>query len=159
MRRPDARRASPSPRPIRTSRAALAFLKTHGVVLQAAKGRVPTLTEAIAGAPIRGSWWGHPLGKTIFRVLTGVCESSDVLICRLVDGKITFVHRRLWPALVRLASRFPREGLAAVAEEHTPSGAHRSITTPFPRWVPPDVREAAERLSEREAEEALAAVW
>ena len=119
---------------------------------------MPALTEAIAGAPIRGSWWGHPLGKTIFRVLTGVCESSDVLICRLVDGKITFVHRRLWPALVRLAGRFPRKSLAAVAEEHSPSGAHRTITTPFPRWVAPDVREAAERLSVREAEEALASV-
>jgi len=156
--RAETRRVPRSPRPIRTTRAALAFLEKHGVVLQAAKGRVPTLTEAIAGEPIRGSWWGHPLGKTIFRVLTAVRGSPDVLVCRLVDGKITLVHRRLWPALVRLADRFPRETLAAVAEEHTASGAHRTIRTPFPRWVPPGVREAAKQVSVREAEEALTAL-
>lgn len=158
MRRAEALRASPSRRPIRTARAALAFLEEHGVVLQAAKGRVPTLAEAIAGAPIRGSWWGHPKGRTIFRILTGVCESPDVLVCRLVDGRITFVHRRLWPALVRLAERFPARDISAVSEEHTASGAHRTTTVPFPGWVPPDVREAARRLSAREAEESLAAV-
>jgi hypothetical protein len=141
---------------LRSPRAALAFLKKHGVVLQAAKGRVPTLTDAIAGERIRGSWWGHPKGKTIFRILTGVSESADVLIFRLVDGKITFVHRRLWPALVRLSDRFPAKSIAAVSEKHTSSGAHRTITVPFPSWVPPDVREAAQRLSAQEAEEALA---
>ena len=28
-------------------------------VLQAARGPAPNLAEAIAGEPIRGSWWGH----------------------------------------------------------------------------------------------------
>ncbi len=35
----------------------LAFVKRHGVVLHAARGPVPSLAEAIAGGPIRGSWW------------------------------------------------------------------------------------------------------
>ena len=25
--------------------------------------------------------------------------SGDVLVCKLVSGKVTFVHRRVWPAL------------------------------------------------------------
>src|SRR5262249_27389889 len=105
---------------------ALAFVRTQGVVLVAGKGPVPRLVEAIAGESIAGSWWGHPQGKLIFATLQSVVASSDVLVCRLVDGKITLVHRRVWPALVRLAARFPRERLAQVHEEHTASGKHET---------------------------------
>jgi hypothetical protein len=52
-------------------------------------------------------------------------------VCRLIGGKITLVHRRLWPSLVRLAERFPREELAQVRDEHTPSGRHVSALVPF----------------------------
>ena len=104
----------------------LAFVKRHGVVLQAARGPVPSLAEAIAGGPIRGSWWSHPKGSEIFRVAEAIRESPEVLICKLVDGKVTYIHRRLWPALVKLASRFRKEQLARVWDEHTARGAHRS---------------------------------
>ncbi|MFI4945383.1 MAG: hypothetical protein ACHP85_19090, partial [Burkholderiales bacterium] len=77
---------------------ALAFVKKHGVVLQAARGPVPSLAEAVAGEPFRGSWWGHPKGQAIFRAAEAVADSPDVLVCKLIDGKVTFVHRRLWPA-------------------------------------------------------------
>ena len=82
-------------------------MEKHGVVLLAARGSVPSLAEAVAGERIRGSWWGHPKGSEIYRAAQAVCESPDVLVCKLVKGKITYVHRRLWPALVKLASRFP----------------------------------------------------
>jgi hypothetical protein len=134
----------------------LAFVERHGVVLQAARGPVPSLAEAVAGGPIRGSWWGHPKGREIFRVVEAICESPDVLVCKFVDGKITYIHRRLWPALVRLASRFRKEQLAKVWNEHTSTGAHRARRTPFPAWVPAKVRREAERLSLMEAEEILA---
>ena len=133
----------------------LAFVKRHGVVLQAARGPVPSLAEAIAGGPIRGSWWGHPKGHEIFRVAEAISESDDVLVCKLVDGKITYVHRRLWPALIRLASRFQKGRLAKVWNEHTRTGAHRSRQTAFPDWVPRDVRDQAQRLSMTEAEQML----
>src|SRR5262249_6428648 len=77
---------------------ALAFVERHGVVLQAARGPVPSLAEAVAGGPIRGSWWGHPRGHEIFRAAEAVTESPDVLVCKLVDGKGTYGHRRLWGA-------------------------------------------------------------
>jgi hypothetical protein len=135
-----------------TGEQALKFVEKHGIVLQAARGPVPSLAEAIAGGPIRGSWWGHPKGKEIFRAAAAVVASGDVLVCKLVDGKITFLHRRLWPALVRLASRFSKAQLAKVEEEHTPSGAHKSRLLAFPAWVPPEVMKAAQRMSEEEAE-------
>ncbi len=104
---------------------ALAFVERRGIVLQAARGPVPNLAEAIAGGPIRGSWWGHPKGKEIFRAAEAICKSPNVLVCKLIGGKITYVHRRLWPALVKLASRLREEQLAKVWNEHTASGAHQ----------------------------------
>jgi hypothetical protein len=140
-----------------TEKEALDFVKQHGVVLQAARGPAPSLAEAVAGGPIRGSWWGHPKGKEIFRAANAVVESGDVLVCRLVQGKITYVHRRLWPALVKLAPRFQKAQLTKVWSEHTPTGAHRTLRKGFPGWVPADVLEAARKLSEEEAERQLAA--
>jgi hypothetical protein len=134
---------------------ALAFVKKHGVVLQAARGPVQSLAQAVAGGPIRGSWWGHPKGQEIFRAAEAVSDDPDVLVCTLIDGKITYVHRRLWPALVRLAGRFPKARLAKVWNEHTATGAHRSRRVAFPRWVPADVAREARRLPLKEAQEWL----
>jgi len=132
-------------------REALAFIKKHGVVLISARGPVPNLAEALAGEPLRGSWWGHPKSLHMYRVFEEVCDSKQVLVCRLVGGKVTFVHRRLWPALVRLGSRFPKRGLAAVRQEHTVRGSHRTVVTAFPRWAPKQVLSRAKRLSVAEA--------
>lgn len=136
-------------------RQGLAFVKRHGVVLQAARGPVPSLAEAIAGGPIRGSWWGHPKGHEIFEVAGAVCASDEVLVCKLVEGKVTYVHRRLWPALVKLASRFRKEQLAKVWNEHTRTGSHRSRMIAFPEWVPGEVLREAEKLSIADAEQIL----
>jgi hypothetical protein len=129
----------------------LEWVREQGVVLQSAHGPVPSLAERVAGERIRGSWWGHPAGREIYAVLNRVRSSPDVIATRLVDGKVTLVHRRLWPALVRVADRFPQANLAAVESEHTASGAHRNSEIPFPEWVPPDDMAAAELLSRDEA--------
>ena len=133
----------------------LAFVKRHGVVLQAARGIVPSLAEAIVGGPIRGSWWAHPSGHDIFRVADAVSDNDDVLVCKLIDGKVTYVHRRLWPALVKLASRFDRQRLAKIWNEHTQTGAHKSRAIAFPKWVSDDVKRAAAALSVAAAEALL----
>lgn len=129
----------------------LDWVREHGVVLQSARGPIPSLAEYIADEPIRGSWWSHKSGHAIFAALTRVLSSDDVIATRLVNGKITLIHRRVWPALVRVADRFPAERLAAVDEEHTASGAHRTTEIPFPEWVPAEDLMAARRLSVDEA--------
>ena len=138
-----------------TADEALAFVAEHGVVLVSAQGPVPRLTEAIAGGPIKGSWWGHPKSHQIFAILEVVTASEDVLVCRLIKGKITLVHRRLWPALVRVAARFPPDRISKVRQEHTASGRHVNKEVPFPRWVPAEVKKQASSISEAEAIAAL----
>ena len=135
----------------------MAALVEHGMLLQSARGPLPNIAELVAGGPITGSWWGHPKGHAIFAELQSLDESPDVVRLRLVNDKVTFVHRRLWPALVRVADRFTPRQLAALHEEHTPSGAHRVREQAFPDWVPADVILAADRLSGGEAQAQLPA--
>jgi hypothetical protein len=132
-------------------KAALGFVRKHGVVLMSAKGPVPRLTEAIAGVLIKGSWWGHADGHRIYAVMEKVTASEDVLVCRAVNGRITLIHRRLWPALVRVAARFEKAQLAEVRQVHTASGRHVSNDRPFPSWVPDPVRQAAAGLDDQNA--------
>jgi len=134
---------------------ALAFVEQHGVVLASARGKVPTLTEAIVGAPIKGSWWGHPEGKRIFAVQSEVQENEDILVCRLLAGKLTLVHRRLWPAVAALAGELPAEAVARVRQVHTASGKHVNEEIPFPQWLPPDAAAEARQLDPVRAREAL----
>ncbi len=133
----------------------MARLERDGVLLESARGPVPNVAELVAGEPISGSWWSHPDNHAIFAAVNELADSPDVVRLRLVNGKVTLVHRRVWPALVRVADRFPPERLAAVTEEHTASGKHRKVETPFPGWVPPAVQVAANELTEAEALAAL----
>jgi hypothetical protein len=136
-----------------TPRKALAFVEKRGLVLESARGPVPSLAETIAGEPIRGSWWGHPKGDSIFACSRLIRNSKDVLTCRLIDGKVTYVHRRLWPALVRLSDNFNADRLAPIKEIHTAAGKHRIDTVPFSQWVSPKERRTGSKLS---AEQAIA---
>ena len=133
----------------------MAVLVDRGMLLQSARGPLPNVAELVAGEPIKGSWWGHAMGHEIFDTLAVLDDSPDVVRLRLVNGKVTLVHRRLWPALVRVADRFAPGQLAALHEEHTASGAHRVIEQAFPEWVPDDVVVQAHELSSDEAWEQL----
>ena len=110
----------------------LAALREHGMLLQSAHGPIPTLAELVAGEPISGSWWGHPASRAIYEAINMAANSPDVVRTRLIRGKVTLVHRRLWPALVRVADRYSPE-------------------TPFPDWVPDDALRAAARLTKPQA--------
>jgi hypothetical protein len=61
------------------------------------------LVAEIAGR-VTGSWWGHPEGKRIYRVANELEDHEDVLVVKLVDAKVTFVHRALWSALLRVVT-------------------------------------------------------
>jgi hypothetical protein len=159
-----------------------ALVRKAGVVSEAA------LIDVLAGEPVRGSWWGHPAGKRIFSALERLRDDADVFLCKFLEGKQTYVHRRLWPALLRLQAeaglwpalssparrlllKVEREGEVAASgplrlalertlrvvarSEHTPSGAHRVVLTPFRAHFSAAQRAAARRLSLQEAQAAL----
>lgn len=73
-------------------------LERDGLLLLA-DTRLPSVATLVAGSPVAGSWWGHPKGSAIWRASMALSHHPDVLELPLVDGKVTFVHRRLWPPL------------------------------------------------------------
>jgi hypothetical protein len=77
----------------------LARLHQHGLLLQQDK-HLPDVASAIAGEPIRGSWWAHPRAYTIFACLSELEQHPDILLTKLVAGKVTSIERRLWPAVL-----------------------------------------------------------
>jgi hypothetical protein len=137
---------------------AVGLVRRHGVVLQSARGPVANLAEIVAGEPIRGSWWSHPRAHEIFAAINKARDSPAVVATRLMNGKVTLIHRRLWPALARLADRRPPASLDALHEEHTVTGAHRASVLPFPEWLPAGVLDEAAALSEEAAVSLLPAV-
>jgi hypothetical protein len=57
---------------------------------------LPSVGGLVTGEKIRGSWWSHKLAQTIFAVSEMLEDHTDVLIMKLISGKVTFVHRELW---------------------------------------------------------------
>jgi len=74
---------------------ALALLARDGLLLMSDPA-LPSIVALVAGAPVRGSWWGHPQGRTIYTLANRLIDHPDVLLLKLVAGKDTFVHRSLW---------------------------------------------------------------
>jgi len=80
----------------------IVVLERDGLLL-ASDTRLPSVATLAAGAPVRGSWWAHPKSHAIFAAIRGLEHHPDTIAVPLVRGKVTFVHRRLWPALLALA--------------------------------------------------------
>jgi hypothetical protein len=86
---------------VRTAEDALELLRNERVLTLTPAGKPRSLVGEIAGK-VRGSWWAHPRGNLIYSIATALEDSPDVLGAKLVDGKVTFVHRALWPQLLRV---------------------------------------------------------
>lgn len=73
----------------------LAQLRNKGLLL-VSDVDFPNVANIITGERIRGSWWGHKRAHAIFGVAEMLEDHPDVLIMKLISGKVTFVHRKLW---------------------------------------------------------------
>jgi hypothetical protein len=116
----------------------LAKLKEHGLLLQT-DANLPNVCALVAGAPLRGSWWAHPRSPEIFRVNCELSAHPDVLVSKLISGKITYVHRALWPALIaigrareswQIKSLSPDARHLLTQVEHKPVQTERRISKP-----------------------------
>src|SRR5437764_15490167 len=68
-----------------------------------------SLVEAIAGEPVPGSWWSHPRGGRIYALTNALDDSGEVLVTKLADARVTFVHETLFPAFYRIAAGETRQ--------------------------------------------------
>jgi hypothetical protein len=85
-----------------TTKRLLIALETAGL-LQLQDRNFPCAVTLVTGESLSRSWWSHPLGHEIFRAVSEIAGHRDILVSKLLDGKVTFVHRRLWPAVLAVA--------------------------------------------------------
>lgn len=130
-------------------------LKRTGSLLLS-DNKLPSIATLVAGKPIRGSWWGHPQGHDIFDVVCRIADHPDVAVTKLISGKITFVHRKLWPALVaigRSRETWQMNGLSRKARNLLQivdrKGALRTDRLPSPPKKNSPWREAIRELEDR----------
>jgi hypothetical protein len=118
-------------------RRVFAALELYGVLVEH-DATLPSVSRLVAGEPVRGSWWAHPRSHDIYNVTHPMREHTDVAVARLVSDKLTYVHRRLWPALYAVATS--REGwqldrlspaALALLERVTAEGALRTDDVPW----------------------------
>jgi hypothetical protein len=74
-----------------------------GLLLES-DARLPSVASLIAGEPVSGSWWSHKLGHQIFATLGQLEDHPDVMFTKLISGKVTLVHRKLWPEIVAIGT-------------------------------------------------------
>jgi hypothetical protein len=71
-------------------------LRRYGLLLES-DPRLPSVVSLVAGKTIAGSWWGHTSGGAIYREVNKLADRSDVVLLKLLNGKVTFVLDALWP--------------------------------------------------------------
>jgi len=78
-------------------------LRQFGLLLET-DTKLPSVAGLVAGETVRGSWWTHARSHQIFAVLQALADHKQTLITKLVSGKVTFVHRKLWGDVVSIAA-------------------------------------------------------
>ncbi len=78
-------------------------LETHGLLLVSGS-EIPNVRRLVTNQVLKGSWWKDPDANSIFAVNEMLEQHPDVVITKLVSGKVTFVHRSLWPQLFAVAT-------------------------------------------------------
>jgi len=66
--------------------------------------KFPSITTLVVGDSVRGSWWTHPAAREVFRLSCAMRDHPDVLMVKLISGKVTAIHRPLWPAIVAIGT-------------------------------------------------------
>ncbi|MGH2582561.1 MAG: AlkZ-related protein [Anaerolineales bacterium] len=97
-------------------RRALKELELRGLLLLA-DAWLPSVVSVIVGRPVSGSWWSAPEGKLIYNTANDLERHPDALIVKLLSGKLTFVHRRLWPAIYAIGIARESWQMQSLSEE------------------------------------------
>jgi hypothetical protein len=84
---------------LKDARAVVAAVVDLGLLFVSDEKRENAI-KVLTGEFPRGSWWSHPQANAIYDILQEVERAPDVLLAKLLGGKVTLIHRTLWPALL-----------------------------------------------------------
>lgn len=76
-------------------------IEEYGLLLEADPD-FPSIVGMVTGEKVKGSWWGHRKGNEIFSISRQIRDDDDILLTKLISGKVTYVHKRLWNHLLTI---------------------------------------------------------
>ncbi len=79
--------------------------------------KFPSVTGFVAGDNVRGSWWNHPQSHEMYSLSCRLRDHPDVLLVKLISGKVTLVHRTLWTAVFSVATAREAWQLEALSKD------------------------------------------
>jgi hypothetical protein len=100
-----------------TFQQALEELCQRGIVLESDRS-LPSIAALVNGGPMPGSWWAHPRSHEIYMTCQRLSHHRDVTVAKLINEKVTYVHRRLWTHLYTAGTAHEQwqfDGLPAAA--------------------------------------------
>jgi len=81
--------------------------------------KFPSVSGLVVGDVGGRSWWAHPAAKQMFDLSCRLHDHPDVLMVKLISGKVTYIHRPLWPAIVAIGTareKWQMDGLSKEAK-------------------------------------------
>jgi hypothetical protein len=73
-------------------------------LLLSTDSKFPSVSGLVVGDVGGRSWWAHPQAKQMYGLSCALHDHPDVLMVKLISGKVTFIHRPLWPAIVAVGT-------------------------------------------------------
>jgi hypothetical protein len=89
--------------PAKIGKKIIAELKDKKLLLLQDKS-FPSIVAFIVGAPIQGSWWGHPLANPIYNGLNWAIDRESLLSAKLISKKVTYIDKALYPYFFSIVS-------------------------------------------------------
>jgi hypothetical protein len=101
---------------LKETRKILDQLATLPLLMKQHRG-LASVVSLLTGEDLKHSWWSHPQSHLLFRVMSELTDHPDVLVCKLLYQKDTFVHRQLFPALLKAAESKTGKPLGSSARQ------------------------------------------
>ena len=79
--------------------------------------KFPSISGLVAGSSVRGSWWAHPQAHEMFGLACELRSHPDVLMVKLISGKVTLIYRPLWPAVFAVGTAREAWQMKALSKE------------------------------------------
>lgn len=76
-------------------------IEDYGLLLETDL-KFPSIVGFVTGEKIKGTWWGHKKGHEIFSISRKIRDKDDILVVKLISGKVTYIHKRLWTDLISI---------------------------------------------------------
>jgi len=94
----------------------LGELRRNGLLLES-DSAFPNVVSLVVGERLEGSWWGHRDGHLIFSVMKRLRSCPEILLAKLISGKITLIYKALWPELLAVGSARDRWQIANLSND------------------------------------------